>query len=619
MSGRRCSALYGVWTGGVWAALTLATVAQATDPGAATSGAPASETGAADVVSQVVRQALQHEADGDLVARDRLLGQALESDAACAAARWHRGWLQTESGQWQSVEQGMASASADAKLADYESRRSKTADTPLAQFELATWCLDHDFPLQGRAHLRRTLELSPDHLAARQLLGFKNFAGQWISPEQQAELVERGQTVQTGLARFGKDMLEISRHLTSRSGQMRAAARAKLNGISEPAAIAPAEAILGSASVDAAESAVAWLPSLADPEATMSLARFAMFHPRPTVRMAAIEQIKTRPHHDYVPAVIGMLASPVMSMAVPVVAADGSLAGFRQSFAQEQQGQTDVFVLETRINYGNLSATNPFRPGRAALPASDPLSRSEALARSLERASENNAAMQANNDRILARNRLITRFLSDVTEHNFTQPAEVWKWWDETNETERQSLKPSRVRYATSMLASRNYTQLAASMPTSGFAGECFVRGTPVITRKGPRAIETIQVGDLVLSRHIATGQLSWQPVVRTTTRPPRPVFDISLDEEKLACTGGHLFWVSGQGWTKASELRPGDILHAAAQPVVVMEVAAKSEQPTFNLEIDQTQTYFVGKLMVLSHDVTERRPTYLKVPGLTH
>jgi len=131
--------------------------------------------------------------------------------------------------------------------------------------------------------------------------------------------------------------------------------------------------------------------------------------------------------------------------------------------------------------------------------------------------------------------------------------------------------------------------------------------------------IESLRVGDLVLSRDIPTGELSWKPIVRTTTRPPRPTFEIGLGVEKLFCTGGHLFWVSGKGWIKASQLKPGDILHAAAQPVVVMNVKQQPEAQTFNLAIDQTQTYFVGEQMIMSHDVTDRISTHLKVPGLSN
>lgn len=605
------------WVSCVIGVCVLPVVASAATPDSSQSPAPPSGA------PEIVLQALQSEADGDLVARDRLLTLAAESDGDCAPAQWHRGWFKNDQGQWRSVETYATGDHIDAALARYEARRSASPDAAQGQYELALWCMENGFREQGRAHAQRTLELAPDHLGARNLLGFRNMGGQWISPEQQTELSQRAQRVAAGLNKYGKQLIELRRALNLRSAKARDTARRALMEIRDPAAVGPIEAILGTAKPEAVQAALACLSAIADPEASMSLARFAMFHPDAAVARSATDYLKSRPLHDYVPSLVQMLSSPVVSMAVPVLAPDGTLTGFRQSFTQEHLGQTEVLVLDTQLNYSSGEAqTRRTRRPRSTLAPVDALSQIEAAERSLERATENQVQMQASNALILARNSQLCRFLSEVAEREFAQPADVWKWWDETNETEYQALKPSSVRYASSTLTTRNYNDMAARAAMalssgSNVVGECFARGTPVITRKGPQAIETVRVGDLVLSRDISTGELSWKAVLRTTTRPPRTVFEISLDNEKLCCTGGHLFWVSGKGWTKASQLRPGDVLHGAAQPVIVMKVAEQPEQTTFNLAVDQTQTYFVGRQMVLSHDVTDRVPTHLKVPGL--
>ena len=574
--------------------------------------------------SQIVAAALRSEAEGDLVARDRLLNQAAMADSQCAAAQWHRGLIKTERGTWQSVEDCFSAKDAGGELATYEARRDVAPDSVLGQWELAAWCLDNGYDQQGRAHLQRLLELSPDHAGARRLLGFRNMGGDWVSTTQVEQLSKRVENVRIGLVKYGKPLSQLAREFNSRHLQVRADARHKLNEIQDPLAIAPIEAILGTASVEAAQAAVGCLSTIADPEASLALARFAMFHPQAKVKLAALDRIKTRPYHDYVPSALDLLSAPVVSMAIPVVGPNGTLTGFRQSFIQERLGKTDILVLDTRLDYSDGAVPRGRGRARIETPPTDLLSQREAFERSAERAAENNAAVQVNNERIAVRNRLIVSFLSDVTEREFNQPADVWKWWDETNETEYQSLKPSNIKYATSALSTRNYTEMAAAATSAAMglsgtrvAGECFARGTPIVTRKGLRAIETLRVGDRVLSRDVASGELSWKAVVRTTTRPPRPVYEISVDNEKFSCTGGHLFWVSGQGWVKASQLRPGDILHSAGQPIVVMKIDPKPEQPTFNLAIDRTQTYFVGQQMILSHDVTDRVPTYIKVPGL--
>ena len=44
----------------------------------------------------------------------------------------------------------------------------------------------------------------------------------------------------------------------------------------------------------------------------------------------------------------------------------------------------------------------------------------------------------------------------------------------------------------------------------------CFVAGTPVATPNGPKPIETLRVGDLVLARDEATGSFDYKAVRRT-------------------------------------------------------------------------------------------------------
>ena len=53
------------------------------------------------------------------------------------------------------------------------------------------------------------------------------------------------------------------------------------------------------------------------------------------------------------------------------------------------------------------------------------------------------------------------------------------------------------------------------------FQQSCFVAGTPLLTPEGPRAIETLREGDLVLSRdeHDSTGPIEPRRVLRTFVR----------------------------------------------------------------------------------------------------
>ncbi len=566
-----------------------------------------------------VTQALKAESEGDLVTRDRLLTEAMNSDSYCATARWQLGWIRDKTGAWSTVDDSVKNAKSDARWSAYESQRLMTADTPAAQWELSMWCRQNGFLDQADAHARRTIDLAPEHELARNMLGYKRVAGEWVAPEQLAVLARREENIMRGFQRYGKELNAIAQGLHSRRSEDRAEAKSRLMAIKDPAAVELIEARLGSLSTPSALATIEWMTSMDVPDSTMALVRFALLHPAPDVERVAVQCVKDRPFHDYVPQVLQMLGSAISAYSVPVLAADGTLTGFRETYTQEKQGRNETLVVDTRMRYvsGNAEAAGRARPSRRELAPTDPFSRLEALARAGEQTSQNAEQLRLVNQQVQLRNQNIARFLSYVANREFSgDPAEMWKWWDYENETEQQSLKLSNVRYASSTMTVRNYNEALA--PGITWNHECFCKGTPVITRQGPKPIETIRVGDMVLSRNVASGELSWKVVLQATRRPPKPVLQIDLDEEKLCCTGGHLFWVSGKGWTKASRLKPGDALHGASLPIVVMKITEVGEDMTYNLSVESNHNYFVGEQMVLSHDVTERAATHQKVPGLS-
>ena len=56
----------------------------------------------------------------------------------------------------------------------------------------------------------------------------------------------------------------------------------------------------------------------------------------------------------------------------------------------------------------------------------------------------------------------------------------------------------------------------------------CFGAGTSVRTISGPRPIETLLVGDLVLAQDVATGRLGYRPVTVVHHNPPSPTYPTS-------------------------------------------------------------------------------------------
>lgn len=130
----------------------------------------------------------------------------------------------------------------------------------------------------------------------------------------------------------------------------------------------------------------------------------------------------------------------------------------------------------------------------------------------------------------------------------------------------------------------------------------CFLPGTLVATPDGPRPIEELQVGDLVLSQH--EGDLAQAP--RRVTQVFRGVTERVISVQfaqlprpppALRCTPEHPFWVVGEGWVPAGRLRPGDLLLGAdGTPQQILTVEARDERaPHHNLEVEGWHTYFVS------------------------
>lgn len=63
----------------------------------------------------------------------------------------------------------------------YAVRAAATPDTAAAQWELAEWCRKNGLSGERQVHLRRVLELNPEHAEARRALGYQFLGGRWVT------------------------------------------------------------------------------------------------------------------------------------------------------------------------------------------------------------------------------------------------------------------------------------------------------------------------------------------------------------------------------------------------------------------------------------------------------
>ena len=126
----------------------------------------------------------------------------------------------------------------------------------------------------------------------------------------------------------------------------------------------------------------------------------------------------------------------------------------------------------------------------------------------------------------------------------------------------------------------------------------CFAAATKFLTPVGPRAIESLKAGDLVLARAEtdAAGPVEPKLVEETFNRTGR-VWHLHVGGKITRTSGEHPFYVHGQGWVEANRLLPGDLLSSDdGQSVAVEDVYDTGEYETlYNIRVADYHTYFVS------------------------
>jgi pretoxin HINT domain-containing protein len=523
------------------------------------------------------------------------LEAALEQTAEFAPARWQLGYVQWDN-KWVPFDAVPDLAEAKTALAAYRLARERQPATVEAQLQLANWCARRKLMAQERAHLTKVLELDPDHAEARQRLGFESIDGIWYSPQDVYEAQARSAALAQSLAQWSVALEHIRVGLLRPEGARRENAKARLLEITDPRAIPAMETVLADGGDEVSLALIEAWGKMSDPEAAAAIARRAVLSESDSVRMAAALQLKSRPEEYYVPLLLSGLYTPVQSRAELFVDHEGRLV-YSQKFERESQDRKLRTVVATTYTDDGLTSDAP------------ELTKEDLEQKTRDREAEV-ARQNAETERINGR---IYQVLARATGHNAGQRAESWwSWWNEFNEVFVALDKPIQMSFTSEDV------QIETPVSSVDAAMDCLAPGTMVWTDLGPIAIHEVQVGDLVLSQDIETGELAYKPVLRLTMRPSSALLQLETDGETLRSSGGHPFWISGEGWVKARNVKPGSSLHGVAGPVRVLAADRVGMQVTYNLIVADFHTYFVGQAKVLSHDNSTRRLTAVKVPGLT-
>jgi hypothetical protein len=585
------------------------------------------EPGATTTVERLVTAAKRAEIEGDIAGHFALLRQAVRIDPNYQLARWQLGQVQI-AGDWIAVEEAQRRAAADPLQGDYRRLRTEHGDTAQGQLALARWCRSNGLEDEARVHWTSVLSVDPNNSEALRRLRLHWYDGELRTREEIKEAKQESIGTRRAARQWAAAVAGWQRALSKKDDGAASEALAEIRAVNELAAIPSLERVTLATEGSEAKSnkvrrklSLAFLEALdamSDPVATESLVRHGVQSSFSDVRDGAIERLRKRPLDDFVPTLLDGLTSRIESSVQVVRDDDGSVqylhsmyregpfADWSHRSSHSIRWQGDPARIAARLASDNsqlaeLTARNTRTDTVTAAGAERTARRFEQqVVAAEEQIEQANAAAEAGNARIIA-------VLAGTTDRSLgPAPRAWWDWWQDHTEYYRAEKRPV---YETQ--------DVSQAYITPDIPKECFARGTPVWTKTGQRAIETLELGELVLAQNVDTGELAYKPVIGRTVRPPSELLKVTMNGETIRTTRGHLFWVAGRGWRMAKELAVGAPLHGVTGSMRTNAIEPDGQDEAYNLVVAEFNSYFVGESGVLVHDNTPRTPTRATVPGL--
>lgn len=577
----------------------------------------------------LVQQAVSADKAGDAQLRESLLEQAVEVDPNNELARWLMGQVQFGR-EWKTIEEVQELVANDGRWAEYRRRVGQADDSLSSQLALAHWCRRAHLNREEAWHWQKVLQLAPNHPEALDRLGLERYQGELYTKKELNDLRE----AKRAFGRYKPKFDKIVRNALSESDSRRKDALAELSAVEDPAAIAalseslkidnpykekllsglyPAEA--GIYIEQLHQAGVEALARMDEYEATVKLVEVAVLSEYANVRQAATQALVGRPKTDYMPMLMDGMKPPLELSIEREVSAGGGVTVTNKLFETGREADRKI----VRKDY-YLTTTRHVREATRETWVEYDTARDLSYSYRLSALTE--TWLEAENWARQERNNRIQEVLAILTGLDLESDAERWwQTWKEYNELEDTPEKPIHTEEEFRSLL--DYKLVNDTYGTYRFTlnrptgPSCFAAGTPVWTQSGPKPIEQIEAGELVLSQKPVTGQLDYRPVLETTVRQPSPVSHITIDDETITATLGHRFWVTGHGWRMAKFLKPGYLLYSTQGSTELLSIEEGTDTEAFNLVVDDFHTYFVGNHQLLVHDNELPEHSLTVVPGV--
>jgi hypothetical protein len=390
------------------------------------------------------------------------------------------------------------------------------------------------------------------------------------------------------------------------------AARQQMSEISDFHIVKLVEAQLSTASEAWSLELVRLLGRFPQLPATVALTRTSVLSPHEEVREAAIKELKQRKLHDFVPLLLAGLSPVTKTQFLVNVGPD---FGIDFEYVAVSESATGRVVTESKSEHRSTPVTigiprkHPWDNPKVWQELEFQRAQAELVtARAMDQAAQHEAMAAQQNLLAQTQNADFYTVLEKTTGQTIeNEPAKWSQWWKDHNE----------VIYETPTTYYVSQYSVPIYRPYFKFVS-CFVAGTPVYTESGQKAIESVQPGDRVLSQNPDTGEIAFKLVQNVTVRPPSKLRKLTLGDSEVVTTLGHPFWVNGEGWKMAKELKAGNYLHTLSGALKIDQVEELAQpQQAYNLVVADFNSYFVGSANVLVHDNLFRHPTLATVPGL--
>lgn len=130
-------------------------------------------------------------------------------------------------------------------------------------------------------------------------------------------------------------------------------------------------------------------------------------------------------------------------------------------------------------------------------------------------------------------------------------------------------------------------------------SGPCFLPGTHILTPNGQKKIETIKIGDSVISYNFNRKNKTVSRVNNLILHYTQEFYRIN---KKINVTPLHRFWLSSRKWVRAKNLKPGMKLFSADGGSIYVEnvLLVNKSSKVHNLTLNGShKNYFAENVLV--------------------